>query len=299
MSQTVAIFGATGAQGSPVVREALAKGHTVRAIARDAARTAQMHPDAQPIAASLDDEEALAAALDGVDAAFVHFPMPATPEDPANWMKALFAAAHRVSLPLMVYSTSGTAGSRYPSSVMIDASTAGMQAVLGSGIPSIVLQPTVYLENLLPGMFIPRLRSEGVLDYPPLPENQKVTWTSHLDQARVAVAALSRPDLAGNSYEIGSPGAFTGGELAALLADFAGRDTRFDPLTPEAFGQRVADAFGNPGVGYVLTDLYTALSSMPEGGLEIDTAAIERTFDVSLTTVADHVKTWAPQTAEV
>ena len=224
MSQHVAIFGATGAQGAPVVREALAKGMSVRAVARDTAKIEQMHPEAQAFAAKLDDENAVAAALDGVDAAFVHLPMPQSPDDPAMWMKALFAAAHRVSLPLLVYTTGGSSGDRYPNSAIVDAGTAAMTAVLGSGIPSIVLQPGIYLENLQTDMIAPRLKSEGVLDYPPLGGSQRVMWTSHWDQARVAVAALARPDLAGNAYEVATPGALNGTELAALLSNgWAGR----------------------------------------------------------------------------
>ncbi len=297
MSQLVAIFGATGAQGAPVVREALAKGMSVRAVARDAAKIEQMHPEAQAFAATLYDENAVAAALDGVDAAFVHLPMPQSPDDPAMWMKALFAAAHRVSLPLLVYTTGGSSGDRYPNSAIVDAGTAAMKAVLGSGIPSIVLQPSIYLENLQTNMIAPRLKSEGVLDYPPLGGSQRVMWTSHWDQARVAVAALARPDLAGNAYEVATPGALTGTELAALLSNWLGRPVRYEPLTPAALGQRVGDALGNPGVSFALTDLYGAMARMGDDDMVVDTAPLEAAFDVKLTPVADHIAGWDKETA--
>ncbi len=122
----------------------------------------------------------------------------------------------------------------------------------------------------------------------------KVTWTSLHDQARVAVAALSRPDLAGQSFEIGSPGAMTGAELADLLAPYAGRAVRFEPLSPAEFGQRVEQVLGVPGMGYVLTDLYTALSGMPPEGMVIDTDAVERVFGITLTPAADHLAAWKP-----
>lgn len=293
MNQNVAIFGATGAQGAPVVREALAKGMTVRAVARDVSKIAAMHPEAQAFSASLADEDAIAKALDGVDAAFVHLPMPQSPEDPATWMKALFGAAHRVSLPLLVYTTGATSGSRYPSSMMVDGATGGMQAVLASDIPSIVLQPTIYLENLVPDLLVPRLQSEGILDYPPLSADMKVTWTSHQDQAKVAVAALSRPDLAGNSYEIGTPEALTGDELTVHLSRWVGKAVEFAPLSPANFGQRAGDALGNPGVAFALTDLYGALAKMGNDDMAIDTNVVEATFGVKLTSVADHIKNWA------
>ncbi|MEM9629994.1 MAG: NmrA family NAD(P)-binding protein [Pseudomonadota bacterium] len=293
MSQTVAVFGATGAQGAPVVRHALESGLKVRAVARDETRIRNLHPEAEAHCATLDDEEALVKALDGVDAAFLHLPMPQSPEDPDNWMKAFFAAAHRVSLPLLVYTTSGSSGERYPSSAIIDGSTAGMKAVLSSGIPAIVLQPTIYLENLLVEVFLPRLHGEGVLDYPPLPATQEVTWTSHEDQARVAVAALTRPDLAGRSFEIGTPGAVTGPELAGLLEKWVGRSVAFVPCAPEEFGQRIGDVLGSPATAFALTDLYGALSRMEDGTLAVETGPVEDVFGVKLTPVADHVSRWA------
>ncbi len=292
MTKTVAIFGATGAQGASVVTEALNQGLTVRAIARNLDKIKDMHPDAIAVSADLSDEEAVAVALEGVDAAFLHFPMPTGPDDNQAWAAAFFAAAHRVNLPLLVYVTGGPSGDRFPSSVAVDGITGGMQAVLGSGIPSIVLQSAVYLENLQPELFAPQLRSEGLLDYPPVPHNLKMQWTSHLDQAKLAVAALTRPDLAGQAFEIGSPQALTGAELALHLEGWLGRPVTFDPTSREAFGERVGEALNNPGVAFVLSDLYGSIASLDGDEMAVDTAALEKTFGVTLTPVGEHIKSW-------
>lgn len=295
MTRNVVIFGATGAQGAPVVREALRKGLTVRAVARSVEKAVQLHPGAEVVHASLDDEDSIARALDGAAAAFLHLPMPRGPKDPQNWLHCFIAAAHRASLPLLVYTTSGPTGSRYASSVVIDGGTASMQAVQNCGIPSIILQPAVYLENLQPPFFVPKLRSEGILDYPPLPANTRVQWTSHEDQARIAVAALSRPDLAGSAYEIGSPGPLTGNELASVVSHWLGRDVLFRPMSPGDFGQRVSEATGNPGVAFALTDLYSSMEKLEGNDMVVDTDSIERTFGVTLTSAADHIAAWSQQ----
>jgi len=293
MSKTVAIFGATGAQGSPVVTEALARGMNVRAVARNAAKIQAMHPGVDAREASLSNEEAIAAALTGVDAAFLHLPMPQGPDDATLWLTTFLNAAHRVSLPLLVYTTSGPSGTRYPSSVAINGGTAGMQAVQASGIPSIILQPAIYLENLKPELFLPKLRTEGILDYPPVPEGTKVQWTSHLDQARIAVAAMTRSDLAGNAYEIGTPDALTKAELAEILTSWVGRSVESTPLTPEDFGQRIGEILGNPGIAFILSDLYGALAKLDGDDMTVDTTALENTFDVRLTSVAEHINRWS------
>lgn len=292
MTKTVSIFGATGAQGAPVVREALARGMAVRAVARDAAKVAQAHPKAQAVAATLDNEASLVAALTGVDAAFLHLPMPTGPDAQQTWLTAFIGAAHKAKLPLLVYTTGGATGERFPSSVIIEGGTAGMNALLGCGIPTSVLQPVVYLENLLPPIFMPRLHTEGVLDYPPLPRDLKVQWTSHDDQARIVAAALDRPDLAGKAYEIGTPDALTGDDLAALLGDHFGRPVHFDPMTPDAFGLRVGNAIGNPGAAFALADSYGAIAQMHGDAMAVDTAHVEETFGVTLDRVADHIARW-------
>lgn len=291
-SKTVAVFGATGAQGAPVVEAALDAGHSVRAVARDAAKIAEMHTGVEAYAADLNDKDAIQTALTGVNAAFLHLPLPTGPDDIQNWMEAFLAAAHEVSLPLLVYTTGGPTGERFPSSVVVDGGTQGMNALLNCGVPTIVLQPAVYLENLLPPVFAPLLRSEGKLDYPPVKQSLKMQWTSHHDQARVAAAALARPDLAGQAFEIGSPAALTGPELAQHASNWLGRSVTFDPMTPEAFGQRVGDALGNPGVAFALADLYGSISQLDGDEMAVDTARIESVFDVQLTSVVDHLAGW-------
>ena len=292
MKRTVAIFGATGAQGASVVKEALKQGMIVRAVARNADRVAEMLPEAEAFPATLDDAHSIAAALKGVDAAFLHFPMPNGPDGIQTLMTAFLEAAHEVRLPLLVYTTGGPTGDRYPSSVVVDGGTAAINVLMECGIPTIVLQPAIYLENLLPPIFVPNLRDAGILDYPPVSPKLKVQWTSHADQAKIAVAAMGRPDLAGQSFEIGTPQAITGPKLATLVARWLDSDVRFEPISPAEFGQRVGDAIGNSAAAFALTDLYGSIARLNGDEMAVDTSTLETTFGVKLTTVADHVARW-------
>ncbi|VAW14649.1 hypothetical protein MNBD_ALPHA11-250 [hydrothermal vent metagenome] len=292
MTKTLAIFGATGAQGSAVVREALSQKLSVRAVARDVEKIAKMHPGASAFGATLEDEAAIAKALDGVDAAFFHLPMPSGPNDAQIWLTSFINAAKSVDLPLLVYTTSGPAGLRYARSAIVDNTTAGRDAVANCGIPAIILQPAIYLENLIPDLFAPNLRSKGILDYPPMPATTKVQWTSHLDQAVIAVAALQRSDLAGNSYELGTPDALSGPDLAELIEGWIGRSVEFEPITPAQFGQRVEKVMGSPSIGFALSDLYGSLAKLDGDDMAVDISVVEKTFGVKLASVADHIKNW-------
>ena len=295
MKKAVAVFGATGAQGAPVVDEALLRGLAVKAIARDEQKIARRHPRAEAVVATLDDTDSVAAALVGVSAAFAHLPIPAGPNDAQNWLASLLEAARRTRLPLLVFTTAGPAGQRYPSSPAIDAGTAAAEAVQASGVPAIVLQPALYLENLKQPLFLPRLQTDGILDYPPLRPDQKVMWTSHQDQATLAAAALTRLDLAGRSFDVGTPGALVGSELAELLSAWLRRPISFQPLTPAAFGARAGAALGTPAAGGFLSALYEALRTMEREAMVIDTDAIQEVFDVRLTSVADHIRSWSAE----
>ena len=293
MTRHVTVFGATGAQGAPVVEEAVQAGLRVTAIARRVEAVAARHgPPVQAAAADFADTDSLVRVLDGADAAFVHLPIPTDPALPQIHLTNLLDAARQARLPLLVFTTSGPTGPRYAQTAMIAGNTAAAGAVLDGGVPAIVLQPTIYLENLLVPLFVSRLSEHGVLDYPPLRASQRVSWTSQRDQARIAAAALARPDLAGRAFEVATPGALTGPDLAEALAIWLGRPATFVHASPATFGARVAGALGNPGVGHALEGLYTAIGQLSDDGMAIDVSALQATFGVTLSPVADHLRHW-------
>jgi uncharacterized protein YbjT (DUF2867 family) len=72
-TSTVLVAGATGSIGVHVVRDALARGHQVRALVRDAPRAARIPAGAEIVVGDLTRADALADAVDGIDAVvFVH-----------------------------------------------------------------------------------------------------------------------------------------------------------------------------------------------------------------------------------
>jgi uncharacterized protein YbjT (DUF2867 family) len=70
---TVLVVGATGSIGRLVVAEAVKRGHTVRALARDPGKARRLFPDVEVVAGDLTRPDTLNAAVDGVDAiVFTH-----------------------------------------------------------------------------------------------------------------------------------------------------------------------------------------------------------------------------------
>ncbi|MGJ8528194.1 SDR family oxidoreductase [Maritalea sp.] len=291
MSYKVAIFNANSAQAAPVAYKAAKMGLDVRAIVRNKDK-AQPNQNLEFFSADLLDKSQVANALTGVDAAFLHLPVPTDAAHQEIWLQNFISAAHETKLPLLVFSTSGPAGDDYASTPMIDGVTATVKAIQSSGLNVVILQPTVYLENLFVPPFVPRLHDEGILTYPPMPATHKIPFVSHKDQATIAVAALQRPDLAGQSFKIASPNPLTGPELAKALSGWIGQEVEFNPQSPDEFGSHIGQLFGSADIGDGLAGLYRSLISAGENAANIQTDKLEEIFDVKLTSIEQHIAAW-------
>jgi uncharacterized protein YbjT (DUF2867 family) len=290
--RTLTVFGATGAQGAPVVQEALAAGWRVRAVARDAASVRSRYGDAvEAYAADLEQPQQVAAALRGVQAAFVHLPLPSDGQAPQRQLATFIQAAHGERLPLTIYTTSGPTGARFGSSPIAMGNAAAAAALLSSGLRVVVLQPTVYLDNLRSPLGA-RLHRDGVMDYPPLAATRRLSWTTHADQARLAVAALDRPGLVGQAVDIASGKALSGPEAATLLGTWIGRPVVYQPATVDDFARDLGHSLGSAEMGAVVADLYRQLDAQPADAAVVDTAALEAQFGIRLPSLAEQVAGW-------
>ncbi len=81
------------------------------------------------------------------------------------------------------------------------------------------------------------------------------------------MAGLSRPDLAGQSFEIGSPDVLTAPDLARLVSGRVKQDVTFDPITPVEFGKRVGDAIGSTEAAFALGDLFGSMAQLSDADM--------------------------------
>ena len=251
------IHGATGAQGSPVLSALTAAGCTAIAAVR--------HPEAVPggIAArqvDLASADSLASAYEGADGVFVHLPMGA-PEAAAVQARAVVEAVDRTRPGRVVISTSGQIVDQPGSPLQAAADSPIMtliDGVTGSGVPTAVVAPRLYLENLLLPVVLAPARQEGVLRYP-LPASFPVSWSSHLDVAEVVARLLTDASPTTGTVGVGHLPGLTGPDLAAAFSSRLGREVRFEGITPEAFGKLITPLFG-PAAAPVV-DLYRALNA--------------------------------------
>ena len=265
------VHGATGAQGSPVLSALTTAGRSAIAAVR--------HPEAVPdgiVARQVDLASAasLASVYEGADGVFIHLPMGA-PEAAAAQARAVVEAVAQARPGRVVISTSGQIVDQPGSPLQAAADSPIMtliDGVTGSGVPTAVVAPRLYLENLLLPVVLDPACQEGVLRYP-LPASFPVSWSSHLDVADVVVRLLTDASPNTGTVGVGHRPGLTGPDLAAAFSSHLGREVRFEGITPEAFGELITPLFG-PAAALVV-ELYQALNAQDGNTIAEDSSAQE------------------------
>ena len=265
------VHGATGAQGSPILSALTTAGRSAIAAVR--------HPEAVPdgiVARQVDLASAasLASVYEGADGVFIHLPMGA-PEAAAAQARAVVEAVAQARPGRVVISTSGQIVDQPGSPLQAAADSPIMtliDGVTGSGVPTAVVAPRLYLENLLLPVVLGPVREEGVLRYP-LPASFPVSWSSHLDVAEVVARLLTDASPTTGTVGVGHLPGLTGPDLAAAFSSRLGREVRFESITPEAFGELITPFFG-PAAAPVV-NLYRALNAQDGNTIAEDSSAQE------------------------
>ena len=265
------VHGATGAQGSPILSALTTAGRSAIAAVR--------HPEAVPdgiVARQVDLASAasLASVYEGADGVFIHLPMGA-PEAAAAQARAVVEAVAQARPGRVVISTSGQIVDQPGSPLQAPADSPIMtliDGVTGSGVPTAVVAPRLYLENLLLPVVLDPTCQEGVLRYP-LPASFPVSWSSHLDVADVVVRLLTDTSPTTGTVGVGHRPGLTGPDLAAAFSSHLGREVRFEGITPEAFGELITPLFG-PAAAPVV-ELYRALNAQDGNTIAEDSSAQE------------------------
>ncbi len=240
----VAVFGASGRQGLAQVRQLKAAGHEVRAISRSADPFHGEDFGAVEIRpADIYDEDSVASAMEGADAAFYTHPLRAR-VDRVEAVATIGRAAKRANLKRVVWNTSSWIPDRAGDAFSYAGNTQAINALWRTGAPATVFGSVLFMDNLLTNWAFPFIVNEGRYVYPHKVDLE-CSWISLDDVAKFMIAAIDRPDLEGAWLNIGGPEVLRPPEVAAILSKAVGREVRYDPSTPAQFGKHLADAFGD------------------------------------------------------
>ncbi|ABS03769.1 NmrA family NAD(P)-binding protein [Kineococcus radiotolerans] len=231
----VGVLGASGQQGSAVVRALSGAGVPVRALMRRpmaAAALAEL-PGVRVAHADTDDPVSLHEAFSGVSALFVMTVFAARgPAGEVVQGRAVVDAAAAARVPHLVYSSVGGA-ERCSGVPHFESKWAVEEHLRASGVPAVVVRPVFFMENFLQSM-APVREGDDLVLRAPLRPHTPLQLISALDVGAVSAALLVRPDLAGaGAVEV------AGDELSAeQIAEHLGRRYglagRFEPTPVEA-----------------------------------------------------------------
>jgi uncharacterized protein YbjT (DUF2867 family) len=288
MSERVLTYGAGGAQGAPVASGLQRAGYRVRALVRDPEKNrALAEAGIEVVAGDLAEMDSVRRATQGVDKVFLMLPFSGE-GNPLEYARNAIQAANEEGVRLLVLNTSGQTPSGPTGLPMLDYRLHLEQGLRDSGVPHIILRPTAYMENFLGPWVLPRLRAENVLAYP-VAATRPISWIAARDLGRFAVAALGRPDLAGQAFDLGGPQALRGDDLARAFSAALGRSVRYEPISPEAFGAIMGRVMG-PEAEAGIVAAYRSFEAAPEDAMVVDMKKVLMHLPVEQTTLEDWVR---------
>ncbi|CAK7242791.1 MAG: hypothetical protein STHCBS139747_004293 [Sporothrix thermara] len=216
----VVVFGASGVQGQAQVIELVRSGHQPVAVSRS---PKPLEVDGTPVetaAADFADRAGVAKALKGAEMVFLNLPSTSFQRSDTVLDGAHIIAEEikkQPSIRLTVFNTSMPVPDESQDIRAQDDRRTIRADLRAQGLAVISIQPVCYLENLLEGWALPHIRDEHTLVYCHKP-SLRASWISHIDVARLMIAAMQRPALAGRNIPIGGPETVRLSELAAKLS---------------------------------------------------------------------------------
>lgn len=279
------VYGGTGTQGTPVVEQLLTAGENVRVLTRDVARAEHWAArGAEIVVADLGDPDSLVAANAGVARVVLQLPLQYDYELHETYGRNAVDAARTAGVELVVFNTSA----QVVADTQVHAYRARREVIdylHASGLRSVVLRPTFYMEILLGPWIRPAIVNDGIVAFP-LPAEFPMSWISAAETARYAVAALERPDLAGREFDIGGPEALTGRDIAACFSAARGRPVRFVSVTPDSYEQSLAPVFGSTVAREVASQVRCIIE---QGSGAVDMTSPRSELSVAAISLADWI----------
>jgi uncharacterized protein YbjT (DUF2867 family) len=223
----ILVTGATGHVGSQVVRDLSSKGEPVRAFVRDTERARKQLEDGVELAVGdFNDPASVRRALEGVDRIFLS--SGDGPQKVGHETSAISAAA-AASVRLIVKASTmlAQAGSPLPG---LDWNGRIEDHLRRSGVPSVILQSSFYMTNLLASA--EQVREEGKLVAPA--GRGAIAMIDPSDTGRVGAAVLTGGGHEGRTYVLTGPEAITYEQIAEALSAATARSIEFVDVPEDA-----------------------------------------------------------------
>lgn len=281
------VYGGTGAQGRAIVERLLAEGNAVRVATRQTRDAAGLTGAAELVMADFEDADSLRAASAGCDRVVLLLPLMFDVAKAERWTANVVKAAAAAGAALIVLDSSAPSPAEMTGVAAIDVRIRAEHVVRNGDMPNIVLRPTIYLDNLTAPWSAPSIVAARVVAYP-LPPEVLVRWTTWRDVAAFVAAAVTRPDLAGQAFDLGGVDALHGPALAAAFGRALDKEHDYAAIPLPAFEQGLNSALGAP-VGTEIARLYQWFADAGASRIAADGSEAAATLGVARTPVTEWI----------
>jgi len=248
----ILVFGATGSQQFNVIEEAKKKGAEVLAATSSEKSFEKLaKAGATPVVANLSDVEKINEITKGVDA--IAFLIPVSlpnPFDGLQYAKNVIDAAKTNGVKKIVWNTSGWLESQKVGSPVDDVKLDVQEYLKNSGVDYVIIEPTIYMENMMGPFCAPFISNEKKLAYP-TPEAMPIGWIASRDVSAFVVEAIYNESLKADNFKISGLQNLKGNELASEFSDGVGETISYYPQKPQEFGEIMKPMVGEAGASSV------------------------------------------------
>lgn len=248
----ILVFGATGSQQFNVIGEAKKKGAKVIAASSSEKSFEKLkQAGATPILANMSDANKMQEITKGIDA--IAFMIPASlpnPLDGLQYAKNVIDAAKANGVKKIVWNTSSWLAPQKIGIPGEDVKLDIKEYLKNSGVDYVIIEPTIYMENMLGPFCAPFVKNEKKLAYP-TPEAMPIGWIASRDVSAYVVEAIYNSQLKADTFQISGLENLNGNDLAEQFSKGVGEKIVYYPQPPRELGDILKPFIGEAGAAFV------------------------------------------------
>ena len=245
----ILVIGGRSKIGAALIADLLGRGQRVRALVRAGEPADSLPTAVEAASGDLADEGSLVMAMEGIEKVFL---LSSPHPDAVGWHRNAINAARRTQVRLLVRSSILGADRESPAD-FISAHAACDRYLEDSGLPSVIVRPNLFLQNI-PESTIPSIDGSGAFYVNA--GQARISMVDTRDVAAVAAAVLTEPGHAGARYDVTGPEALSYADVAAKLTSVLGRQVTYVSAPDDAVRQRLLGAGLNEWFANALVGLY-------------------------------------------
>lgn len=248
----ILVFGATGSQQFNVIGEAKKKdAEVIAATSSEKSFEKLAQAGATPVLANLADADKINEITKGIDAIAYMIPVSLpNPFDGLEYSKNVINAAKANGVKKIVWNTSGWIEAQKIGSPVDDVKLDVQDYLKNSGLDYVIIEPTIYMENMMGAFCAPFIKNEKKLAYP-TPEAMPIGWIASRDVSAFVVEAIYNEDLKADSFKVSGLENLKGDELASKFSEGVGEEIVYYAQKPQEFGDILKPFVGEAGANSV------------------------------------------------